>query len=122
MTLQEIADQIAADPTLRVVFVAASHLSADAFVHKLRAMLPADKQIARLATTRRICVEGWDGRGATVLSIREGAPLLGCRVDLMVYEVSGTTHNSADRPYSYLCRLTQRGRETFFNWDHEPRI
>lgn len=118
LTLQQIADQIIADPTLRVVFVAATTSSADAFLRGITRRLESTLEIVA-RHNRWLGVGGWDKISPTVWTIRDGGTLCGTRCDLMIYEYRGKSYYS-DARNQYRCHLTARGKEEIFDWDCEP--
>ena len=121
LTLQQIADQIIADPTLRVVFVAATTGSAEEFLRKMSRRLEAILESSS-DTLSRLYVRGWDKRNFTVQSVKRGTVLCGTRIDLLVVESDEAwpTPSKEDKDV-YLSRLTQYGQVTFFNWACEPK-
>ena len=122
LTLQQIADQIIADPTLRVVFVAATTSSAEGFLRKMARRLEAILEPST-RTTFSLCVSDWDKRNFTVQSVsRDGGAICGTRIDLLVVESDEAwpTPSKEDKDV-YLSRLTQYGQVTFFNWACEPK-
>ena len=119
LTLQQIADQIIADPTLRVVFVAATRDSASAFLREMAKRLYGVLEIDKHSRDF-LSVGGWDKRSPTVWVIPDGGVVAGTRCDLVVYEYRGKSYYSDARD-TYRCRLTARGKEEVFDWDREPR-
>lgn len=119
LTLQQIADQIIANPTLRVVFVAETTGSADDFLREMTRRLEA---ILELRSEHRLSVRGWDKRNLTIQSVKRGTVLCGTRIDLLVVESDEAwpTPSKEDKEI-YLSRITQRGQVTFFNWACEPK-
>ncbi len=119
LTLQQIADQIIADPTLRVVFVAATRDSAAAFLREMTKRLDGVLEIVTL-NRHWLGVAGWDRRSPTLWTISDGGVIAGTRCDLMVYEYRGKSYFSSARD-TYRCRLTAKGKEEMFDWDREPK-
>lgn len=116
ISLQDIADQIAADPTLRVVFVAHSLESAERFIADLAPLLPVETERRSRHTLR---VPGWDGRNPTVWAVPPRAVIAGARIDLLVWEYRGDRSHSIDDRENHPARLTARGQQVLFNWDLE---
>lgn len=114
LTLQQIADQIIADPTLRVVFVAASAWSARSFTRGVALCLEGSLELSE-KSDRTLAVSGWDKRSPTLRAIGDGGWLCGSQCDLLIYELRSRLYPT-DRER---CYLSERGKIEAFNWDYE---
>ena len=114
LTLQQIADQIIADPTLRVVFVAANAWSARAFTRGVSLCLEGSLELSE-KSDRTLAVSGWDKRSLTLRAIGDGGWLCGSQCDLLIYELRSRLYPT-DRER---CYLSERGKIEAFNWDYE---
>jgi len=114
VTLQQIADQIIANPTLRVVFVAANAWSARCFTRGVSLCLQGGLELSEKGD-RMLVVNGWDKRTPTLRAISDGWGLCGSQCDLLIYELRSRLYPT-DRER---CYLSERGKIEAFNWDYE---
>lgn len=108
MNSQQIADQICADPTLRVVFVAATEDSARSFISEMARLLQKQLEVDSF-DTYTLKVKGWDRRNPTILTVKFGDIPAGARIDLLVYEGGAFDYSGSPLASAYLSRLTDRG-------------
>lgn len=108
MNSQQIADQICADPTLRVVFVAATEDGARSFISEMTQLLQKQLEVDSF-DARTLKVKGWDQRNPTILTVKFGDIPAGARIDLLVYEGPASDYSDNPSACAYLSRLTDRG-------------
>lgn len=122
-TLKDIAAEIAANPTLRVLFLSSRFASADNFINLLARELDAQapELVVQLRRRNMLAVKGWDGRNPTVWATQNKQPVAGLRTDLIVVEARYPGELPEGFNDWYRCRLTIGGRVAFFNWDGEKR-
>lgn len=111
MILQQIADQITQDPTLRVVLMGRRRDTAECALRELARLLPEGSVETSARSWLRLANNS--GYGHNVWALGRGQKLTGARIDLLVYEGTEAEWQGSEDSQYYRLRLTERGRIVF---------